>query len=35
MGLTNGHTQHTSLIVGVDDVNVKVIYDFREHKEYK
>lgn len=27
MRLTNSHTHHTSLIVGVDDVNMKVIYN--------
>lgn len=37
MRLTNGHTHHTSLIVGVDDVNMKVIYyyDDEEIKEYE
>ena len=35
MRLTNGHTHHTSLIVGVDDVNMKVIYDYHDEEYYE
>ena len=39
MRLTNGHTHHTSLIVCVDDVDMKVIYDYHDEdimdKEYE